>query len=103
MNFLMMRKSLKTKENMKESKELKPSVMIMGSENIDTRIIQKRNKLIDIHASIGVYSLNGLSYEARAKGLELQDRLEFRTKQYEEKLLDEKIEIYSELLKILKK
>lgn len=69
---------------------------------IDQRIIEKRNKLIEIHGVLSIYLAQELSFKQKAKATELQDRLEFRVKQYEEKLLDEKIDIYQQVLKIVK-
>lgn len=100
-----MKTSQKTKEKPKEKSVLKleSSTQDFDNPNIQKRIIAKRNRLYDIHASIAVYGMNGLTYAQKAKGNELEDRLQFRIQEAEEKLLDDKIDIYQELLRILKK
>ena len=94
---------MKTKENTKGSKESKISSLIMESDTIEQRISKKRDRLCEIHASIAVYGMSGLSQIQRIKGRELEDRLQFRILQAEEQLLDDKIDIYSVLLKIIKR
>lgn len=72
-------------------------------KTIEQRIAEKRNKLIDIHGSLAIYMMQEILPSKRAKAVELQDRLDFRVKDAEEKLLDEKIAIYQQLLDLLKK
>jgi stress response protein YsnF len=74
----------------------------MNEKSIDERIKEKRNELVDVHGVLALHMSKELTYSQRAKASELQDRLEFRLKQYEEKLLDEKLEIYKEVVKTLK-
>lgn len=96
---------MKTKEKKKEESVLKPesSTLDFNSEDINKRITAKRNKLYEIHASIAVYGMNGLTFEQKAKGNELEDRLHFRILQAEEQLLNDKIDLYGELLRVIKK
>lgn len=98
-----MKESKKTKKRQTESVVLETVKPILDSDTIDQRIMKKRDKLYSIHASIAVYGMNGLTMEQKAKGRELEDRLEYRIKDAEEKLLDDKIAIYSELLRVIKK
>ncbi len=69
---------------------------------IDTRIREKRQRLVETAASLSVYMAMQHKPSVVAKVQELQDRLEFRTKQYEEQLLDEKVAIYKECLSLIK-
>ncbi len=71
-------------------------------KSIHERIKEKRDKLIDTHAAIAIHMGKEITKEQQAKAVELQDRLEFRTLAYEEKLLDEKLEIYQQTLEILR-
>ena len=100
-----MKKSQKTKEKLSEKSELKLESLTqdLNSEDINKRISAKRDKLYGIHASIAVYGMGGLTLEQKAKGRELEDRLQFRILQAEEQLLNDKISIYQELLNVLKK
>lgn len=70
----------------------------MSEKSIHERIKEKRDKLIDIHASMALHLAKNLTHTQRAKAQELQDRLEYRIFEYEEKLLDEKLGIYKQLL-----
>lgn len=99
-----MKKSKKTEEKKKEESVLSKenSIQDLSNEPIHKRIETKRNMLYDIHASIAVYGMSGLTIEQKIKGRELEDRLQFRILQAEEQLLDDKINIYKELLRIIK-
>lgn len=97
--------SKKTKENTNETKELQTEeqTLDMSEAGMRKRIEQKKDKLASIFASIEIYGMKGLNLAQKSKGKDLEDRLLFRTLQAEEELLDDKIEIYSELLRIIKK
>jgi hypothetical protein len=73
-----------------------------NDKSIDERIVEKRDELLKIHASLAIYLLQQVSSSTQGKVQELQDRLEYRVKEYEEKLLDEKIVVYNKVLKLLK-
>lgn len=88
---------------MKPSKELKNEKATQDTKSIENQLIEKRKKLEEIHGSLAVWFLKDMTHEQRSKVSELQDRLFFRTQQYELKLLDEKIDIYSQALNILKR
>lgn len=70
--------------------------------SINEQIVEKRKKLEEIHASMSVHMMVQQPRSKAVKINELQERLEFRVKQYESQLLDEKIGIFSEVLTILR-
>lgn len=72
-------------------------------QTIDQRISEKRDKLYEIHAAMSIHFQKELTREQRAEASILQDRLEFRTKAYEEQLLDEKIDIFTKVLAVIRK
>lgn len=74
----------------------------MNEKTIDERIHEKRGTLIGIHGALAVHMLKKLRIDQKARVSELQDRLEFRIKEAEEQLLDDKIGIYQECLNVLK-
>lgn len=71
-------------------------------KSVNDQITEKRKKLEEIHASMSVYMIQAVPRSKTIKINELQDRLEFRVKQYESQLLDEKIDIFTQVLTILK-
>ena len=71
-------------------------------EDLTKSISQKRDKLASIHGSIAIYWRTELTREQRSLGRNLEDKLFYRTLIAEEDLLNDKIEIYSKLLKVLK-
>jgi len=75
----------------------------MKNQDIDKSIDEKREKLNELSAIIAL-RMDMQKYPVSIKGKvqELQDRLEYRTKQYESQLLDEKIDIYEQVIKHLK-
>ena len=97
--------SKKTKENTNETKELQIEEQTLDTSEagMRKRIEEKKDKLAAVFAGIEVYGMRGLTFAQKAQGRDLEDRLLFRTLQAEEELLDDKIEIYSELLRIIKK
>lgn len=72
------------------------------SKSIYQRIDDKRNKLIEIHGSLAIWFQTDIPYSKKAKVKELQDRLDFRILEAEESLLDDKLQIYGEVLSIVK-
>ena len=71
-------------------------------KSIHQRITEKRGKLIGIHAMLAVHLAKDLTPAQKAKGLELEDRLHYRTLVAEDALLDEKLAIYQSLLDVLR-
>lgn len=69
---------------------------------IDEQIQDNRQALLELAASLSIYMMTPQLPSVTAKVAELQDRLEFRTKQYENELLKEKVKIYKECLKLVK-
>lgn len=88
---------------MKKLKELPSEKATPDTKSIETRIMEKRAKLEEIHTSLAVYMLQDMTFEKKAKVAELQDRLFFRTQNAEEALLNDKIDLYSQALSVLKK
>ena len=84
-------------------KTKKPTMESNSEEDLTKRISDKRDKLAEIHASIAIMGMQELTMEQKAKGRELEDRLHYRTLVAEDKLLDEKIDLFSQLLKVLRK
>lgn len=70
---------------------------------IDEQIKEARQTLSEIAASLGIYMQVHQPPKVVGRVQELQDRLEFRTKQYELELLKEKVSIYKECLSLIKK
>ena len=73
-----------------------------SEEDLNKSIKDKRDKLAVIHGSIAIYWRTELTVEQKAEGRNLEDKLFYRTLVAEEDLLNDKIEIYSKLLKVLK-
>lgn len=81
----------------------KPVEKNLSDKPIEQRISEKRDALLSIHAGIAVLLTKPATRATASKIEELQHRLEFRTLNYEEQLLDEKIKIYREVADILRK
>lgn len=75
----------------------------MKNQNIDKSIDEKRKELEGLSSTITLrMGMQKFPISVKAKVQELQDRLEFRIKQYENQLLDEKIDTYKQVVKHLK-
>lgn len=70
--------------------------------DIDQLIKARRDELYGIHGTMAVLLALPVPSHKKSKIGELQDRLEFRVKQYELKLLEEKVDIFGQVLKVLK-
>lgn len=74
----------------------------MSEKSIHTRLKEKRDKLIGIHASLALHMSKELTPMQKGKASEFQDRLDFRILQAEEQLLDDKIDLYEKTLNVLR-
>ena len=71
-------------------------------KKIEDIVKEKRDELLKVHASMAVYMMKEVSRDKKAKIRILQDKLEYRTFEYESQLLTEKINIYKDVLSVLK-
>lgn len=78
-----------------KTKSLTPAT---SEKPIDQQIKENREQLEELAISLSIYMATHHLPSTIAKVNELQDRLEFRVKQYENELLKEKVGIYRECL-----
>jgi len=88
---------------MSANKDLKTKEKTLDSNTLTSEMVDKRKKLEEIASSIALYMLQQHPREKAAEISVLKDRLHFRTLVAENALLDEKIDIYSQVLKVLKR
>ncbi len=74
----------------------------MKNQNINSSIDEKKKILESLGTEVQELMKTRQPQNKIRKVNELQDLLVFRTKRYEEELLDEKIDIYNKVLKTLK-
>ena len=75
----------------------------MKDQEIDKSIEEKREVIITLSDEItSIMNLKPFHRSVKVKVDVLQEKLQRRTKLYENQLLDEKIEIYQEVLKEIK-